>query len=423
MSSYKIAFYIELKNSIKSLQQSDLNLGNPGVGGTQYLFLLTVKNLNRMYGNKYALLLTDGDFGMEDADIPYHIVSDEAGALRYCTEESIGIITFNANILDRVSRNVFDTDIRILVWAHNTLTWKRQCIAAKTKCIDRIICVSKSQCDNMADTPCVEKCTYINNVIPEYFYQNSTLTDYSDLKVVYVGSVMPQKGVHNLIEIWKYVEDVEPKAQLYIFGGANVWNPDAKLGGNGAVDQYYDRIICKRLNKLAHPENIHFMGAKGWKDIDRMIATARVGVVNPSHYMRDETFCMSAVEMEAHGLPIISRQRNDGLNTTIIHGKTGFLEKDDENIAAKIVELLQNQQLCRHMGAAARKSSEAFVVQNEIYKWKEIVDDGTIESNVAFIKRKSLDGKLLDHDFILKLGFLFESRKMLDLIIKKIRGK
>ena len=33
----EIAFYIGLKNVKKSIENADLNIGNPGVGGTQYL--------------------------------------------------------------------------------------------------------------------------------------------------------------------------------------------------------------------------------------------------------------------------------------------------------------------------------------------------------------------------------------------------
>ena len=79
------------------------------------------------------------------------------------------------------------------------------------------------------------------------------------------------------------------------------------------------------------------MGAKGWEYIDKFVSTFRLGIVNPSHYMRDETFCLSAVEMAAHGLPVISRQRHDGLQTTIIHGKTGYLEKNNKDIAERII--------------------------------------------------------------------------------------
>jgi glycosyltransferase involved in cell wall biosynthesis len=424
MSTNRIAFYIGLKNSKKTLECADLDLGNPGVGGTQYLFLLTVKYLNRLYGKGYAVLLTDGNCGLNDSEIDINYVGDERGAVQYCENNSIPVLTFNANIADRVGNEVFDTSVRLFLWAHNTLTGKRQNIAAKTTSIDRVICVSESQYKNMKDTPCYHKCTFINNIIPKYFYDNSTLTNYSEEKAVYVGSVMPQKGVHNLLEIWKYVEQRAPKAQLYIFGGANVWNSNTRLGSRGTADEYYDRVIYRRMKRLKHPENIHFMGARGWKEINGMISTARVGVVNPSHYMRDETFCMSAIEMEAHGIPVVSRQRNDGLNTTIIHKKTGFLEGKNADIANRIVSLIKDNNLCSKMGMTAREEAKNFIVENEVTKWHDIAESERIEvKSVSASGQKSKDAKLLQHDFVLKLMFLVESGKFIDLIIKKIKWR
>ena len=394
------------------------------MGGTQYLFLLTVKEYNRIYGAGQAILLSDGEFGLQDKDIPTLIVGSEKNAVEYCEKAKIDWLVFNANVLNRIPSSVFDTTIKIAVWAHNTLSWKRQKIAAKTKSIQRVVCVSKSQYKNMEDTPCWEKCTYINNVVPLEFCKRATISTHEKPIAVYVGSVMPQKGVHNLLEIWKNVEKEVPTAQLLIFGGANVWNPSAKLGSTGAGDMYYDRVIRRRLDRLDHPENIHFMGAKGWKEISKMISNARVGVVNPSHYMRDETFCMSAVEMEVHGIPVVSRQRHDGLNTTIAHAKTGFLEETDKDIANSLVKLLTTQEFSTEMGITAKEYAEQFVPNNELHKWKDIVDDSisniVCKKNSAFTSR---DAKLLRHDFILKIGFLIESGKGLDLVLRKLGRK
>lgn len=420
---YKIAFYIELKNSTKTLKEANLDIGNPGVGGTQYLFLLTVKKLNEKYGNETALLLTDGSFGIEENAVPYKIVESGQAAIRYCESVGIEVMVFNANILEGIKENELKTSIRIVLWAHNTLTWKRQCIAAKTDSISKVICVSRKQYENMKDTPCWNKCTYINNIIPDEFYNRATQSNHSKEEAVYIGSVMPQKGVHNLLEIWKYVEVKAPNAQLYIYGGANVWNPSAKLGGEGVADIYYDRVIQRRLNRLEHPENIHFMGAKGWRDIDGLISSSRVGIVNPSFYRRDETFCMSAVEMEAHGIPVISRQREDGINTTIKHGETGFLEKDNKEMASRIVALLQNRNLSVRMGEKARIFSVRFRPENEIYKWMEIVEEHKLANKCSKVQKKSKDAKLLEHDFLLKIAFLVESGKAIDLVIRKMKGK
>ena len=422
--SPQIAFHIGLKNVNKSLKDADLNIGNPGVGGTQYLFLLTVKKYNEKYGDGQAVLLTDAELSLTDDMVPYAVVETELDAIKYCEEQSIKVLVLNANIADKLNEECFNTKIKLVLWAHNTLTWERQLVAAKNRSIQQVVCVSKKQYENMKDTPCWEKCTYINNIIPNEFYNNATLSMHDKPFAAYIGSIMPQKGVHNLLEVWKYVEANEPEAQLYIYGGANVWNASARLGSNGAADIYYDRVIQRRMKRLKHPENIHFMGAKGWKDLDKLLSSTRVGIVNPSHYMRDETFCMSAVEMEAHKIPVVSRQRNDGLNTTIPNETIGFLGKTDKEIATYISQLLHDQSKSMKMGNAARVFAENFTPDHEIYKWREIVEN-TDECTVCdFNKnRKSSDARLLEHDFVLKLGYLVESGKGLDLVVKRIKKK
>ena len=418
----EIAFYIGLKNNRSAIEGAELDKGNPGVGGTQYLFLITVIMLNRLYGSNYALLLTDVCFSNADRCLVTEYAENEGAAIRYCEKNNIDNLVINANAADRVDPKIFETTVDIMLWAHNTLSAKRQRIAANTKSIKWVVCVSESQFKNMKDTPCFGKCTFINNVIPEYFYDHATLTDYSEEKAAYVGSLMPQKGAHDLIEIWRTVEKQCPHAQLYIFGGANLWNENIVLGGTGAADVFYDRILKKRLKKLAHPENIHFMGAKGWEYIDKFVSTFRLGIVNPSHYMRDETFCLSAVEMAAHGLPVISRQRHDGLQTTIIHGKTGYLEKNNKDIAERIINILLQPDESKRLGLSGRKYSANFTAETIVGKWNEcIVKNGSnqFSGRIACFSR---DAFMLRKDYCEKLGFLIKSGKINYLLVKKLKG-
>lgn len=419
----EIAFYIGLKNVKKSIENADLNIGNPGVGGTQYLFLLTVKKYNEKYNGKRAILLSDSELSLKDDAVPYAIVNNEVAAIEYCEKQNVKVLVLNANVADSIDEKYFNTKIEIALWAHNTLTWSRQLVAARNKSIRHIICVSKKQYENMKDTPCWEKCTYINNIIPDEFYENATLSTHDKPTAAYIGSIMPQKGVHNLLEIWRYIEIQEPEAQLYIYGGASVWNISAKLGSNGVADIYYDRVIQRRMKKLKHPENIHFMGAKGWKELDKLLSSTRVGIVNPSYYMRDETFCMSAVEMEAHKIPVVSRQRDDGLSTTIISGKTGFLGNNNKEIARYISELLHDKNKSLEMGTAARLFAKDFTPGNEIYKWRKLVENSEkcVECNYNKNK-KSNDARMLQHDLALKIGYLIESGKAIDLVARKFKG-
>ncbi len=417
---YKIAFFLDLRTLGEHVFAANLDLGNPGTGGTHYLFLLTVKHLNKVYGQQYALLLNNSRNSFSDTNICTDYTENELAAIKYCEEQGINTLVFNANVAEKLDFVNIATNVKIALWAHNTLNIKRQRIAAHAHCISKVICVSESQYKNMQDTACFAKCCYINNVYSDDFYQNAPQTDYSEKKVAYVGSLMPQKGVHNLLDIWRFVEKESPDIQLYIFGGGNVWNAKTKVSSKTGADFFYNKIVEKKLNKLKHPENIHFMGSMGWNKISREINTFRLGVVNPSHFMRDETFCLSAVEMEAHGIPIVSRFRHDGLSSTINHGKTGFLEKEDHNIAKHIVDIVNNKDKAKQLGKNARTFAENFVVAKEISKWCDLVEDKIEVPNQLKNAIISNDGKLLIHDKLLYVHFLFSSSKIFHLIGKKL---
>ena len=176
----KIAFYIKMHDKIEVLKNKNLDEGNPGVGGTQYLFLLTIKYLNKIYANNSAILITDGNIGLEDIDIPYHIVNNMDEAFIFCKDNNIKKIVLNANIVSKINDYLYSLDLDIILWAHNTLSFKGQKIAAEKDSIFRVVCVSESQYQNMKDSACFKKCVYINNVITNMFYKNAIITDYSE---------------------------------------------------------------------------------------------------------------------------------------------------------------------------------------------------------------------------------------------------
>lgn len=420
----KIAFYIELYKYSSVLNNFNLDDGNPGIGGTQYLFLLTVKYLNKLNGSDYAVLLTDGDIKINDSEIPIFVVKSARDAVYFCEKESIKKLVFNANVASQQPNDLFNSNsISFILWAHNTLNYRGQQVASIKNSIKRIVCVSYNQMINMEDSPCFHKCVYINNVITENFYERSFLTDYTKNAVVYIGALFPQKGVHNLLDIWKLVEERVSNAELYIIGGAKIWNTDVFSEGYGGADSFYGRIIKSRINKLSKPSNVHFLGALDWNRINEIIKTFKIGIVNPSYYYRDETFCMSALELECHGIPVISRQRHDGLNATILNGETGFLEKSNLEIANAVIRILNNSKLNRKLGANARNFASSFFIDQEVLKWTNILELSTQKKTRRKYRFISKDSILLFHDFILKLIYLVRSKKIFYVLRKSIKRR
>lgn len=423
MKKYKIAFFVELKKFENNFSDwKELNLGNPGIGGTHYLFLLTVKYLNQIYGDNYAVLLTNTRKKIKDINIPTEFCESERDAIDFCESNDIGFLTLNANIISKINCNILEnTKVKILVWGHNTIDKKTRQKAIKHKSIYKIICVSEQQYLNMKDSKCFPKCTYINNVIPPEFYNNSKLSNSFSKNVIYIGSIFPQKGLHNLLKIWRKVEKKVENAKLIVIGGSKVWNPNQELGKLNISDKYYDKVLYKCLKRIKKKENVLFLGPKGWNEINEIILNCSVGVVNPSYYFRDETFCMSAIEMACYGLPIVSRKRNDGLNSTIVNDKTGFLKKHDREIANSIVELLNNKEKCNQFGINAREFASKFIINEEIKKWNTLINSKDMYNKNNKRLYWDKDVWLLRHDFILKLFYYIKTGKIFGVLKKKKR--
>ncbi|HRW05030.1 MAG TPA: glycosyltransferase family 4 protein [Caldilineaceae bacterium] len=88
-------------------------------------------------------------------------------------------------------------------------------------------------------------------------------------------------------------------------------------------------------------------------------------VVMPSHY---ESFGMVALEAMAMGTPVIASEVG-GLAHLVQHGVNGFHvpSRDPEALAARILELLTDDELRIHLGEQAR-------IYTRRYHWSAIVE-------------------------------------------------
>ncbi|MBN1306332.1 MAG: glycosyltransferase [Chitinispirillaceae bacterium] len=134
----------------------------------------------------------------------------------------------------------------------------------------------------------------------------------------YIGSIMPHKGLHVLIEAFKLANDT--RAQLLIYG---------KAGDHPEYDLF--------LRKLATLPSIRFMGPITHESIFDAIKTIDA-VVIPS--ICTENFPLVANEAFFAKTPVIASNVG-GLSKLIVPGKNGFLfEKGNSGALAEILSHL-----------------------------------------------------------------------------------
>lgn len=178
-----------------------------------------------------------------------------------------------------------------------------------------------------------------------------------DKNILFAGRIEPLKGIDTMLRAMALIQQRHPEAVqntcMAIVGG-DPWADD--------LDEEMARLQQLR-NELEIHDLVTFLGAKDQGILPNYYAAAEM-VVMPSHY---ESFGMVALEAMAMGTPVIASEVG-GLAHLVKDGINGFHvpSRDPEALAAKIYELLTNEECRRALGERAR----AYAQQ---YDWEKIV--------------------------------------------------
>lgn len=209
---------------------------------------------------------------------------------------------------------------------------------AQKDCIERIVFVGRETADLYRDHLGFKKCTYIyNSVNFEGLRERVASHPFSERKhiVTYIGNLVPFKGFHLLAEAWPTVLKAVPDAELFVIGSGKLYESNAKLGRFGLAEERYETSFMEPLidgNGSILP-SVHFMGKMGADKFDILLRT-KVGVPNPSGIT--ETFCLSAVEMQASGARVATINYPGFMDTV----KNGILYSRRNQLAESVISLL-----------------------------------------------------------------------------------
>jgi glycosyltransferase involved in cell wall biosynthesis len=168
--------------------------------------------------------------------------------------------------------------------------------------------------------------------------------------VAYVGRVKNYKSIDHFVQ-----------AVVLISRRRNI---RAKIVGDGdALDDL--RSLAEKLHV-----NIQFPGFVSEDEKSRIYGTAQV-IVQPSI---KEGWGLTAIEAQSCSTPVVCAD-SPGLREVVVHNETGFLYKygDIDEMADRIVELLDNKKKWRQFSVAARKWSGQFSWENSAEKFERIL--------------------------------------------------
>ena len=167
--------------------------------------------------------------------------------------------------------------------------------------------------------------------------------------VVYVGRLVPRKGVDTLVEAFVLLPR-SLDARLVIVGGEPGGSPEAVS-------------LSVLAERLGVSERVFFAGNRPQEDLHRYYGAADAAVSVP-HY---EPFGMTPLEAMACATPVVG-SRVGGIKTSVADGKTGYLvpPRDPQILAGRLLRLLSDEASRDRMGYAARRRIE------EHYAWEHV---------------------------------------------------
>jgi glycosyltransferase involved in cell wall biosynthesis len=178
-------------------------------------------------------------------------------------------------------------------------------------------------------------------------------------RVAFIGATSEAKGFHHLLAAWPLVLDRFPDAILDVFGSVALHHPSASTGTTGVMTSDFEerhwRPFAARTGERG-VARVHLRGSINRRALLGELQHTRVVVVNPNLTGSTETFCLSALEAQACGLPVVGAAA-DGLLETIAEGRSGLLihSQAPRELADAIVRLLENDELWKKLSTGARQ--------------------------------------------------------------------
>jgi glycosyltransferase involved in cell wall biosynthesis len=190
-------------------------------------------------------------------------------------------------------------------------------------------------------------------------------------RVAFVGAPQESTGFHHLLRAWPLVTARVPQATLDVYGSVHLHDPRAAVGTTGVLSREFE-------GKYWRPDaagSIRLHGQVSKSALFAGLARASVGVVNSNVTGITETFCLSAVEMQACGCPTVGGGAG-GLLDTIADGVTGFHLRSQapEELAGRLVQVLQDEALQKRLSAGALIHAGKFMSPaEEAARWCDIL--------------------------------------------------
>ena len=338
----KIAFYLP-NSSISKVDFSNVDKGNPGIGGSEYSVILIASNLCKRH--IHEIIVYFDKESIFPVSLKWQVCKDFTGAIKLVIQQHIDYLIVDGKLLTEEILCRF-SNVKFIAWANTFIPEKVQDVFAKMDNVVRIVNVGKEELEQTKDHQIYEKSTFIYNAVPTKIldsFPNITPNAERNLNVCYIGSLHAAKGFQYLAKAWPKVIEEIPEAQLYVIGSGKLYGRNNKLGKWNIANEEFEEMFMPYLTEHGKIiPSVHFLGILGEEKYS-VLEKCKVGVPNPSGI--SETFGYTAVEMEFMDCQVTTIKCPGYMDT--VCQKENLYENTNE-LSQYIIRLLKNNNYDRN---------------------------------------------------------------------------
>jgi glycosyltransferase involved in cell wall biosynthesis len=233
-----------------------------------------------------------------------------------------------------------------------------------------------------------DRCRTLHNGVDEQqFAQEPVCHDSTGARLLSVGRVSPEKGLHVLLEAFLQVLESHPEARLEVVGPAHLMPYDFMFGmredpRTDDLSRYYGGTLFERVRRQlierGHSYTAELTSSlpssasrcivfRGPVPHDALADCYRSADIFVQPSVRPEAFGMPVVEAMACGLPVVAT-RSGGILDIVDPGKTGLLVAPGSaaDLASALLQLLRSDETRQQMAIAARSRAV------DLFSWNRL---------------------------------------------------
>lgn len=367
--------------------------GQLGLSGTDGQALWLSYHLSICNKDNFSFF-TNTDI-VPSAGIKQFRVDNLVNAIELSIKKRINILIFNASGSSEVIEGLLyarQKDIKLIVWCQNDPNSLISNELSINKAVCRVIMVSRQQYFSNIHRGFVQKMAVINNA--QYASAMNPLSieskyDIGNPIIGFIGAPNESKGFHWVCKAWLHIKARFPSAQLWVMGSVHLHDNDKQIGRTGVAEPLFeDKFIFPYFGYTKEEWNnngIQFLGKLSAVELYDRITHCTLGIVNPNIRGSIETFCVSAVDFQALGIPVIGGDAG-GLRETVAHGRTGFLVKNPVRLAKCVIKLLDKPTYIVRMRKNAQSwIKDRFSEARIVCEWNQTFFDIQNQKSLSFL--------------------------------------